>query len=183
MDKESSNKKVAILATNGFEESELHIPLETLKKTGMQVDIISLKPGTIRGWKNGNWTEELKVDHAVESVKSSEYDALVLPGGVMNPDKLRVHAGAVRFVNGFLEENKPVAAICHGPWTLIETGKLRGRKMTSWPSLKTDLINAGVTWEDREVINDKGLITSRRPDDLDAFCASLIHEMETGVQP
>ncbi len=176
-----SGKKVAVLATNGFEQSELQTPVEALKQEGAQVDIVSLEAGNIKGWKEKNWGNEVQVDKTVNEVTSDEYDALVLPGGVMNPDKLRMNKGAVDFVNGFMQEGKPVAAICHGPWTLIETGALKGRTLTSYPSLRTDLENAGATWVDEEVHVDNGLVTSRTPKDLPAFCKKMVEEIREGV--
>src|ERR1051325_45831 len=145
-----ANKKVAILVTDGFEESEFSQPLKALKDEGAQVDVISLKPGKVRSWSKGNWSTEYDSDKTVTEASAQDYDALVLPGGVMNPDKLRMNNDAVSFAGGFFEDSKPVAAICHGPWTLIETGELKGRKVTSYPSLKTDLINAGAHWADEE---------------------------------
>jgi protease I len=176
-----NGKKVAMLATDGFEQSEFEKPLEALKQAGANVDIVSLKSGKIKGWKEKNWGDEFEVDKTVDSVNAIDYDALVLPGGVMNPDKLRMNKDAVSFVSGFMKASKPVAAICHGPWTLIETGQLDGRRMTSYPSIKTDLINAGVNWEDSEVVVDKGLVTSRNPDDLPAFCRKMVEEIAEGV--
>ncbi len=174
-------KKVAILATHGFEQSELQQPLEALKKAGAHVDIVSLKPGKIKAWKGNNWGDEFEVDKTIDEVKSHSYHALVLPGGVMNPDALRINDDVIDFVADFLEEGKPLAAICHGPWTLIETGLIKGRRMTSFESIKTDLINAGAIWEDEEVIVDNGLVTSRSPKDLPAFCKKMIEEIREGV--
>lgn len=174
-------KKVAILATDGFEQSELQTPLRELKKAGATVDIVSLKKGKIKGWKDNNWGEEIEVDKVLDEVKSDDYDALVLPGGAMNPDTLRTHEDAVNFAADFLEEGKPLAAICHGPWTLIESGLLHGRKMTSYQSIRTDMINAGVSWVDEEVVVDNGLVTSRSPRDLPAFCKKMIEEIKEGV--
>ena len=181
MEEKLNGKKVAIIAANGFEQSEFEKPMEILKKNSASVEIISLKTGVIRGWKENNWGGEFKVDKIIENVKSDDYDALVLPGGVMNPDQLRTNKNVVSFVTEFIESGKPIAAICHGPWTLIETGKLKGRKMTSYKSLKTDLINAGVEWKDEEVVVDNGLVTSRDPNDLPAFCKKLVEEIREGV--
>jgi len=181
MEKKLQGKKVAILATNGFEQAELEKPLETLKDNGASVDIISLKKGKIKGWKDKNWSTEIEASLAVTDAGSDNYDALVLPGGVMNPDQLRVDKDAVSFVKDFMTAGKPVAAICHGPWTLIETGTLKGRKMTSYRSLKTDLENAGVNWVDEEVVVDDGLVTSRDPNDLPAFCKKMVEEIMEGV--
>jgi len=147
-------KKIAILATDGFEEDELLKPLHALEAAGAQVDVVSPNGGWIKCWKHTDWGEEVAVDVELKSAKPEEYDALVLPGGVQNPDKLRQVPEAVRFVRHFLDERKPIAAICHGPWTLIEAGGVRGRTMTSWPSLKTDLSNAGARWVDQEVVVD-----------------------------
>lgn len=174
------SKKVAILATDGFEESELEHPKNALTEAGAEVHIIAPHNGSIRGWSNGNWSSEVAVDKTLNDVNSKDYNALVLPGGVINPDKLRNDKNAVAFVNSFFEEKKPVAAICHGPWTMIETGKLKGRKMTSYPSLKTDLVNAGAEWVDEEVVVDQGIVTSRNPDDLPAFCNKVIEEIAEG---
>ncbi len=174
------NKKVAVLATDGFEQSELQKPVEALKEAGAIVEIISLKSGSIKGWDEKDWGDKVSVDNTVDSVKASDYDALVLPGGVMNPDTLRMNKAAVAFVSDFMTAMKPVAAICHGPWTLIEAGALKGRKVTSWPSLKTDIENAGGIWVDEEVVTDKGLVTSRKPADLPAFCKKMIEEIAEG---
>jgi protease I len=174
-------KKVAILATDGFEQSELQTPLKELKNAGAAVEIVSLKKGKIKGWKENNWGEEVDVDKILDEVKSDDYDALVLPGGTMNPDTLRTNEDAVNFAADFLEEGKPLAAICHGPWTLIESGLLQGRKMTSYASIRTDMINAGVNWVDEEVVVDNGLVTSRSPKDLPAFCKKMIEEIKEGV--
>jgi len=177
-----NNKKVAILSENGFEEKELTSPKAALEEAGAQVSILSPQESSIRSWKNGNWGNvELKVDQQVSQANPADYDALVLPGGVLNPDKLRQNKDAVAFTTQFFKTGKPVAAICHGPQTLIETGLLEGKEMTSYPSLKTDLVNAGAHWIDREVVVDQGLVTSRRPDDLPAFNRKLIEEIGEGV--
>lgn len=168
------DKKVAILVTDGFEESEFTQPLAALQHAGADVYVVSLKEGPVRSWSKGHWSREYDVDATVYGVKSGDYVALVLPGGVMNPDKLRIDMDAVRFVDGFFEENKPIAAICHAPWTLIETGRLKGRTLTSYPSLKTDLVNAGARWVDEEVVTDGTLVTSRNPNDLPVFCKRLV---------
>jgi protease I len=175
--------KIAILATDGFERSELHSPKDALEKAGAETVIVSLRPGTIKAWKDGNWADEIKVDETIDSVKAYDFDGLVLPGGVMNPDSLRKDENAVRFVKDFVEMGKPIAAICHGPWTLIETGVVRGKTMTSWPSLKTDLTNAGAHWVDEAVVVDNGLVTSRKPDDLPDFNAKMIEVFQEGRQP
>lgn len=175
-----TNKNVAVLATNGFEQSELEQPVEALKKAGANVHIISLENGSIKGWTKGNWGNEVAVDKRVDQANAGDYNALVLPGGVMNPDMLRANQDAVAFVTKFMDDKKPVAAICHGPWTLIETGQLKGRKVTSYASIRTDLQNAGANWVDEEVVVDNGLVTSRQPKDLPAFCNKMIEEIAEG---
>lgn len=175
-----NGKKVAILATDGFEQSELFEPLKALDQAGAETFIVSLKEGQIKGWNHKDWGDKIDVDLLVSEADPEDFDALVLPGGVINPDKLRVEDDVVDFVRSFLESGKPIAAICHGPWTLIETGLLKGRTMTSYHSIKTDLINAGVQWVDEEVVVDKGLVTSRKPDDLEAFCEKMIEEISEG---
>ncbi len=170
-------KKIAILATDGFEEDELLTPLAALEEAGANVDVVAPKSGWIKGWKHTDWGEEVVVDVELATAKPDDYDALVLPGGVMNPDKLRINPDAVRFVRHFVESHKPIGAICHGPWTLIEAGGVRGRTMTSWPSLQSDLKNAGARWVDQEVVVDDGLVTSRKPADLRAFDEKLIAEL------
>jgi protease I len=167
-------KKVAIFATDGFEQSELLEPRKALDEAGATTQVVSPAEGKVRGWNHKEWGNEVPVDVSLDSAKAEEFDALLLPGGVMNPDQLRMNSKAVEFVKHFTEAGKPVAAICHGPWTLIEAGAVRGRTMTSWPSLKTDLKNAGATWVDKEVVSDKGLVTSRKPDDLPAFNREMI---------
>jgi protease I len=176
-----SGKKVAILTEEGFEQVELTSPQQALKEAGATVHVISPKSGKIKAWDKTNWGIEVDVDKELSSVSPDDYDALVLPGGVLNPDKLRQNKEAVAFVSAFLDEGKPVAAICHGPQMLIETGMIGGRKLTSFPSLQTDLKNAGAEWVDQEVVVDNGLITSRRPDDLDAFNKKAIEEIAEGV--
>jgi protease I len=176
-----SNKKVAILTEEGFEQIELTSPMEALQAAGATVHVISPKSGQVKAWNHTDWGIEIKVDKPLSEANPDDYDALVLPGGVLNPDKLRTNKDAVAFVSAFLDEGKPVAAICHGPQTLIETGMLSGRKMTSYPSIQTDLKNAGVEWVDEEVVVDNGLVTSRKPDDLDAFNRKIIEEIGEGV--
>lgn len=173
-------KTVAILATDGFEESELRRPLTALKDAGAQVDIVAPDPGKITGWSNGNWSDSEDVDVTVSEAFEKEYNALVLPGGVINPDKLRRHDQSVQFVRKFFKEHKPVAAICHAPQVLIEAEVLKDRKITSFSSIKTDAVNAGAHWVDEAVVVDEGLVTSRTPDDLDAFCDKLLEEVAEG---
>lgn len=173
-------KRIAILATNGFEESELKSPKEAMEKEDFQVDIVSLESGVIKAWSDGNWSKEYKVDHTVDKVKASDYNALVLPGGVINPDYLRRNEKALQFVRDFFDQKKPVAAICHAPWTLISAEVVKGRKMTSFHSIRKDLENAGAQWVDEEVVVDNGFVTSRNPDDLPAFNAKIIEEIKEG---
>ena len=166
--------RVAILATDGVEQVELLEPRKALDDAGAITQVVSLKSGKIKGWNHTEWGEEIPVDVSLESAKPEDYNALLLPGGVINPDHLRMDPKAVNFVKHFTDAGKPVAAICHGPWTLVEADAVRGHTMTSWPSLKTDLKNAGAHWEDKEVIRDGKLVTSRKPDDLAAFCRTAI---------
>lgn len=173
-------RKVAILATDGVEQAELTEPKKALDQAGATTHVVSPKKGEIRAWKSKEWGESIKVDKTLDQVKASEYDALVLPGGVINPDHLRTDASAVNFVREFAQSGKPVAAICHGPWTLIEAGVVKGKKVTSWPSLKTDLRNAGANWVDEQVVLDGNFITSRKPDDLPAFSQKIIEEIADG---
>lgn len=172
-----AGKRIAILATDGFEQSELAEPRRALQEAGATTDIVSLRAGTIRGWKDRNWGDGFSVDRTVGDANADDYDALVLPGGVMNPDKLRVDRDAVAFVRRFFDKGKPVGAICHGPWTLINAGVVQGRVMTSWPSLRQDLVNAGARWTDEEVVTDRRLVTSRKPADLPAFNRTLAKEI------
>jgi protease I len=180
MSEELNGKKVAILSTDGFEQSELFEPKKALEAAGAEVVIVSLKAGSIKGWDQNNWGKSIDVDAVISEVNPEDFDALMLPGGVINPDKLRKEESVVEFVTAFVESGKPIAAICHGPQTLIETNLMKGRKMTSWPSLKTDLKNAGVEWVDEEVVVDRGLVTSRKPDDLPAFNKKMIEEFAEG---
>lgn len=173
-----SQTKVAILATNGFEQSELMEPRKALQAAGAHTTLVSPKPGKVRGWKHHEWGEEVAVDLALDQANPGDYDALVLPGGVLNPDTLRQNDAAVAFVKAFFDANKPVAAICHGPWMVIESGAARGRRLASWPSLKTDIRNAGGEWIDEEVVLDKNLISSRNPGDLPAFNRALIEQLQ-----
>lgn len=174
-------KKIAILATNGFEESELKSPKEFLEKQGWIAEIVSLESGSIKSWKDGNWSNEYPVDAVLEQANSSDYDALVLPGGVINPDTLRRDPKAVKFVKDFFDSKKPVASICHGPQILVDARVLQGRKVTSFYSIKNDLKNAGAQWEDSEVVVDNGLVTSRNPGDLDAFNKKMVEEIKEGI--
>jgi protease I len=175
-----TGKKIAILATNGFEQSELEVPRDRLKKAGATVDIVSLAAGEIKGWDQKNWGRTVKVDKTLDQVSASDYDALVLPGGQINPDLLRVEPKALNFIRDVFNAKKIVAAVCHAPWLLIEVGIAKGRRMTSYNSIKTDVINAGAHWEDSEVVIDQGLITSRNPGDLEAFSAKIIEEVKEG---
>lgn len=176
-----SGMQVAIISANGFEEVELTSPKKALEDAGATVHIVSPEREKIRGWKDGNWTIELPVDVPVEEANPGDYDALMVPGGVINPDKMRRSQACIAFARAFMESGKPVAAICHGPQLLIETGLLKGKNMTSFFSIKTDLINAGANWEDSEVVTDQGLVTSRSPKDLEAFNKKMIEEIHEGV--
>lgn len=174
------NKRVAILATNGFEESELISPKHALEQAGAQAQVVSTESGKIRGWANGNWSHDVNVDVLLKDANADDYNALILPGGVINPDLLRKNDKAVAFVRDFFKAHKPVAAICHGPQMLIEADVVDGRKMTSFHSIKKDLINAGAQWVDEEVVVDEGLVTSRSPEDLNAFNSKVIEEIAEG---
>jgi protease I len=174
-------KKIAILVCHGFEEVELTEPKRALEEAGATTQIISPEGSKVKAWNKDDWSDEYSVDVELDSANASDYNGLLLPGGVMNPDRLRMNEKAVEFVNSFLKEGKPVGAICHGPWTLIETGTLEGRKLTSFPSIKTDLINAGAEWVDEECVVDNGLVTSRKPDDIPAFNRKLVEEYAEGV--
>ena len=173
-------KKVAFLVTDGVEQVELTRPWEEIKAAGATVELVSLKDGEIQGMNHDEKGDRFPVDKTLDQVRAADYDALVLPGGVANPDALRMEPKAVQFAKDFFKDSKPVAAICHGPWLLVEAGVLKGRTVTSWPSLKTDIINAGGKWVDEEVHTDMGLVTSRKPDDLDAFCRKAIEEIAEG---
>ena len=166
--------RVAILATDGFEQSELTEPRKALDAAGAKTEVVSPKAGTVRGWNHEEWGQEVKVDRTLDDADAGHYDALVLPGGVLNPDSLRMLPKAVEFVRSFFESGKPVGAICHGPWTIVESGAAGGLRMTSWPSLKTDILNAGGAWLDQEVVVDDNLVTSRKPDDLPAFNREIL---------
>lgn len=175
-----AGKTVAVVATDGFEQSELTEPVKALKSAGADVHVIAPKAGEIQGMQHDQKGDKVRVDKTLSEVEASDYDALVLPGGVANPDNLRLDRRAIAFIRRFVEDDKPIAAICHGPWPLIDAGGVEGRRMTSWPSLKTDLKNAGAQWVDEEVVVDNGLVTSRKPDDLPAFCAKMIEEIAEG---
>lgn len=181
MEKQIYRKKVAVLATDGFEQSEFRKPIKALKKAGILVDVVSLKKGKIKGWKKTKWGDKFKVDIIVDDALSANYDMLVLPGGVLNTDSLRADELAVRFVSEFFDQQKPVAAICHAGSILIETGILKGKQLTSYKSIKTDLINAGAEWADKEVVVDNNLITSRCPKDLPVFCKKIIEELKRKI--
>lgn len=181
MENKLNNLKVAILATDGFEQSELFEPKKALEQAGAEVSIISLESGEIKGWDEKNWGDSIEVDLTIEDAKAEDFDALQLPGGVMNPDKLRMDKDAVQFIKSFFEAGKPVAAICHAPWTLIEADVVKGRTVTSWASLRKDLENAGAKWVDEEVVVDNGLVTSRNPQDLPAFNKKMIEEFAEGI--
>jgi len=175
-----AGKTIAIVATDGFEQSELTEPLKALQNAGAEAHVIAPNSGKIQGMKHDEKGDKVRVDKTLAEADASDYDALVLPGGVTNPDTLRIDSKAIAFIRRFVEDGKPIAAICHGPWTLIEAGGVQGRRMTSWPSLKSDLKNAGAEWVDEEVVVDSGLVTSRKPDDLPAFCAKMIEEIAEG---
>jgi protease I len=177
-----AGKRIAILATDGFEQAELEKPKRALEEAGATTQVVSpCDQKKIKGWEVKNWGREVEVDVALKSANAEEYDALLLPGGVMNPDHLRMDPEAVSFVKKFFEQGKPVAAICHGPWMLVEAGEVRGRTVTSWPSLKTDIQNAGGTWIDEEVILSNGVVTSRKPDDIPAFNREMIELFSKGA--
>lgn len=176
-------KVVAILATDGFEQVELLEPKRQLEAAGARTVVVSPKAGEIKGWDVDDWGQSVPVDRKLDEAVADDFDALVLPGGVINPDKLRVQPEAVAFARRFFETGKPVGAICHGPWLLVEADEVKQRTVTSWPSLQTDLRNAGANWVDQEVVVDHGLVTSRKPDDLPAFCAKLIEEIGEGIHP
>ncbi|MFN7141570.1 MAG: type 1 glutamine amidotransferase domain-containing protein, partial [Limisphaerales bacterium] len=175
-----AGKKVAILVADGFEQSELVEPRNALKNAGADTMIISPAKGKVMGWKDKDWGDTFAVDTTLEKANADDYDALLLPGGVMNPDKLRANEQAVHFVRRFFEQKKPVAAICHGPWTLIDAGVVKGRELTSYHSIRSDLLNAGAKWVDQEVVVDAGLVTSRQPSDIPAFNQKMIEEFAEG---
>jgi protease I len=168
-----SGLKVAILVDNGFEQIELQVPRRALDEAGARTEVVSPQKDHVKGWQHTDWGDSVRVDRPLDQARPDEYDALLLPGGVMNPDHLRMNPKAVEFVRSFFNAGKPVAAICHGPWTIIEAGAAKGRRITSWPSLQTDLRNAGADWVDEQVVEDDNLVTSRKPDDLPAFNAAM----------
>jgi len=178
--KKLTGKKVAILVEEGFEQVELIKPRKALERAGAQTQVVSPRESEVRGWNMHRWGKCIAVDVPLASADASDFDALLLPGGVMNPDKLRMNPAAVEFVKHFFDAAKPVAAICHGPWTLVEADVVRGRTLTSWPSLKTDIKNAGGHWIDEEVVTDMGLVSSRKPDDIRAFNKKMIEEFAEG---
>jgi protease I len=178
---ELSGKTIAFLATDGVEQVEYTEPRKAVEQAGATAELVSLQAGTIQGFNHLDKGDTFEVDHAAKDADPGRYDALVLPGGVANPDFLRVDQDAVRFVRAFFDAGKPVGVICHGPWTLIDAEVVRGRKITSWPSVRTDLRNAGADWVDEEVVVDDGLVSSRKPDDLPAFCAKIVEEFAEGV--
>lgn len=175
-----NGRKIAILATDGFEQVELTEPRKALEEAGATTQVVSPKSGEIRGWNFKEWGQSVPVDKTLDQVRADDYDALILPGGVINPDHLRMENKAITFIQGFVQEGKPIAAICHGPWTLIEADAVRGRTMTSWPSLRTDLENAGANWVDQPVVTDGNFISSRKPDDIPAFTQKIIEEISQG---
>jgi protease I len=185
MENQLSGKRVAILVANGFEQVELTGPKEGLEAAGAKTDIISPAEKKVRGWEGEDmdWESKFKVDVPLAEANARNYDALLLPGGVMNPDKLRIEPQAIEFIRQFVNSGKPIGAICHGPWTLIEAGAVKGRRMTSYPSIKTDLINAGANWVDEEVVVDNGIVTSRKPADIPAFVLKLVEEIAEGAHP
>ena len=180
MARDVKGKKVAIITEHGFEEVELTSPKKVLEEAGVEVHIISAQQGKVKAWDHDHWSIELPVDKALDDTNPEDYDGLLIPGGVMNPDSMRENKKYVAFAQHFIEQGKPLASICHGPQLLIETGMISTRKLTSYPSIKTDLINAGALWEDKEVVVDNGLVTSRSPKDLEAFNKKLIEELSEG---
>jgi len=181
MERAIQGKRVAILATDGVERVELTEPRRALDAAGATTTVVSPKEGSIKAWEHDRWGEDISVDLPLAQARVENFDALMLPGGVMNPDHLRQDNNAVAFVRNFFDAGKPVAAICHGPWMLVEAGVIQGKTLTSWPSLKTDIRNAGADWVDREVVTDEGLVTSRKPDDLPAFNRKMIEEFGEGI--
>ena len=175
-----SGKRVAILATHGFEQSELEVPRDKLKAAGATVHVVSPEKGKIKGWEMKDWGRPVEVDRHLGDVSADDYDAIVLPGGQINSDLLRINDQALEFIRAFFDQKKVVAAVCHAPWLLIETGIIKGRKATSYRSIKTDVINAGGKWQDAPVVTDQGVITSRQPSDLEAFSAKIVEEIAEG---
>jgi protease I len=175
-----TGKKIAILATHGFEQSELEVPRDRLKEHGATVHVVSPEKGEIKGWEKKDWGRPVKVDITLDQAKADDYDAIVLPGGQINPDLLRVNEQALKFIRAFYDQKKVVAAVCHAPWLLIETGIITGRKATSYKSIRTDMVNAGAKWEDSQVVTDQGIITSRNPGDLEAFSRKIMEEVAEG---
>ncbi|HEY0920010.1 type 1 glutamine amidotransferase domain-containing protein [Devosia sp.] len=173
-------KTIAILATDGYEQAELEVPLARFEEAGAKVDIVSPKAGVIKSWHHGDWGRTVDVDRPLSAVSAGDYDALVLPGGVINPDHLRVEPAAIELIRAFWTGNKVVAAICHAPWLLVEAGIVRGRNVTSYHSIRTDVINAGGVWHDSDVVVDQGLVTSRKPSDLESFCLKVAEEIAEG---
>jgi len=182
MSNELKGKRVAILVTDGFEQVEMTKPRQALEDAGATTELVSSAKGQVQGWNHDEKADKFRVDKELDSANPGDYDALLLPGGVQNPDRLRVIPKAVDFAKSFFREHKPVAAICHGPWLLVEADVVRGKRITSWPSLKTDLTNAGAKWTDETVITDGGLVTSRKPDDIPAFNKKMIEEFREGAQ-
>ena len=178
-----NGKRIAILATDGVEQVELEKPREALEKAGAETSVVSPADGSVKAWQHDHWGEELAVDVPLSRASPNDFDALLIPGGVMSPDRLRMDDDAVNFVRSFFQQSKPVAAICHGPWMLVEANVVKGREVTSWPSLETDLLNAGAKWVDREVVVDQGLVTSRNPGDIPAFNVRMIEEFAEGEHP
>jgi protease I len=181
MANEITGKRVAVLVADGFEQVELEKPIEALREAGAEALIVSPQTRKVKGWQHTEWGDEFDVDVALDDAKAEDFDALVLPGGQMNPDNLRLNERAVAFARSFFDAGKPVAAICHGPWLLVEADVVRGRKLTSWPSIRTDLRNAGAEWVDEPVVVDSGLVTSRKPDDLPQFNRKMVEEIAEGI--
>jgi len=177
---ELNGRSVAILATDGVEQVELTRPMQALKEAGAQVQVVAPKSGSIQGWNHFDKGDQIRVDQSLDQADPNRFDALMLPGGVINPDQLRLQPKAIEFIRHFVQSGKPIAAICHGPWTLINAGGVNGKRMTSWPSLQTDLRNAGAQWVDEQVVTDHGLVTSRKPDDIPAFNRKMIEEFREG---
>jgi protease I len=177
-----NGRKVAILVADGFEQVELTGPRKALERAGAATDIVSPEEGAVRSWRHGRWGKEFPVDCALADANPNDYDALLLPGGVMNPDRLRTIPEAIQFIQHFALQEKPIAAICHGPWTLVEADAVQGKTLTSWPSLKTDIRNAGGKWADQPVVYDRGILTSRKPEDIPAFNARMIQEFGKGAR-